>query len=163
MLPRAPLMAIDTSECRTPTIPLPFGANFGGLSPDAYRRASARDGGLGRLLSPCLPLAPAGHMTKCARWLRPLAYRGFESPPLRFGKPRIVCRDPVAKAGLSRVSGEFGGNSVANSTIVSETRRTRTHRIADPPDSRAGASREDQGSASVTFVPLPERYDEVRE
>jgi hypothetical protein len=48
-------------------------------------------------------------------------YRGFESPPLRFRKPRIVCRDPVPRAGFSRLRGEFGGKSVANSAAGNGT------------------------------------------
>ena len=43
-------------------------------------------------------------------------YRGFESPPLRFRKPRTAADDPVREAGFSRPSGEFGGKSLANST-----------------------------------------------
>ena len=32
-----------------------------------------------------------------------------ESPPLRFGKPRMANQDPVQMAGFWRLSGEFGG------------------------------------------------------
>ncbi len=42
-------------------------------------------------------------------------YRGFESTLLRFRKPGIACWNPAEEAGFPRLSGEFGGNSVANS------------------------------------------------
>jgi len=38
-----------------------------------------------------------------------------EGAIFRFRKPRIAYRDPVGEAGSSRLSGEFRGNSVANS------------------------------------------------
>jgi len=61
-------------------------------------------------------------------------YRGFESPPLRLGKPRIVCRDPVRVAGFSRPSGEFGGNSGANSPTVDGPKHTQRHRGSERPN-----------------------------
>jgi hypothetical protein len=42
--------------------------------------------------------------------------RGFESPPLRLGKPRACCGGPAPEARFARLSGEFGGKPVANST-----------------------------------------------
>jgi hypothetical protein len=64
-----------------------------------------------------------------------LQHRGFESPPLRLGKPRIVCRDPVPETRFSHVSGEFGGISgLLSSRRVTIVRRVdraaRTARIA---------------------------------
>jgi hypothetical protein len=52
-------------------------------------------------------------------------YRGFESPPLRFEKPGLTCRNPVHEAGFSCHSGEFGGNSVANASPDNGPQRTR--------------------------------------
>ena len=46
----------------------------------------------------------------------------FESP-LRFRKPRIECWDPVRVAGFSPLSGEFGGNSVANPGLAPQLDR----------------------------------------
>jgi hypothetical protein len=41
-------------------------------------------------------------------------HRGFESPPLRFRKARIVCGDPVRGAGSSQVRGQVGGKADSN-------------------------------------------------
>jgi hypothetical protein len=77
-------------------------------------------------------------------------HRG-SNPFLRLRKPRIVRRNPAWVAGSSRVSGEFGGNSVANSPPSKEPRRTQAHVICtdegglkclhqeDAPSSRAVA------------------------
>ncbi len=46
---------------------------------------------------------------------------------LRFRKPRMARRSPVLEAGFSRLSGEFGGKSVANSTTLDGDRRTQRH------------------------------------
>ena len=46
---------------------------------------------------------PSPELVPCKR------YRGFESPPLRLGKPRTACRDPVRVAGSSTVEGRRGG------------------------------------------------------
>ena len=39
----------------------------------------------------------------------------------------MACDDPVLEAGFSRLSGEFGGNSGANSSELMGIRRTQTH------------------------------------
>ena len=56
-------------------------------------------------------------------------YRGFESP-LRFRKPRIVCRDPARVAGFSRLrasSGASRGQTRGHSTAGAGPRRTHGH------------------------------------
>ena len=40
-----------------------------------------------------------------------MRYRGFESPPLRFRKPRMGCQDPAQEAGFLRLSGKSGDAS----------------------------------------------------
>jgi hypothetical protein len=66
-------------------------------------------------------------------------YRGFESPPLCLGKPRIVGQDPVREAGFSRPSGEFGGRLGAESPTHPQPTVCR-YRCQD---SRAGGSSEE--------------------
>ncbi len=68
--------------------------------------------------------------------VRRKAHRGFESPPLRFTKPRIVCCDPVREAGFWRLWGPLGGGLVANWTPRDARIRPRQHRIAACPAAR---------------------------
>ena len=65
---------------------------------------------------------------------------GSNPPPLSFRKPRIACRDPVQVAGFSRLSGEFGGNSGANSSGENGRRRTDQLRMGLAPHRRADMS-----------------------
>jgi hypothetical protein len=89
-------------------------------------------------------------------------YRGFESPPLRLGKPRMACRDPIAETGCSRLWGAFGGRAVANSSPADEPRPTREHRMTtNPRQSVDGAHRvigrlhRQMGQASVDRTRQP--------
>ena len=47
-------------------------------------------------------------------------YRGFEPPPIHFGKPRTRRGDSGEEGELSRLSDEFGGNLVAHSAAMNE-------------------------------------------
>jgi hypothetical protein len=59
--------------------------------------------------------------------------RGFESPPLRLGKPRIAVGTRSEWPGFCVSWGEFGGKSGANSTARNGPRRTRTRRMTQLP------------------------------
>jgi CubicO group peptidase (beta-lactamase class C family) len=101
-------------------------------------------------------------------------YRGFESPLSTLGKPRIVYRDPVREAGSSRLSGDFGGKSVANATasqqqqtdLDGQTTSERCPRVIPEPRALLSAPRESRYHPRATQVvrsfkmtPVPERSD----
>ena len=54
-----------------------------------------------------------------------LRYRGFESPSAYL--QGVFAHDPVQEAGFSRLWGDFGGNSGANSPAANRLRRTCGH------------------------------------